>query len=156
MANKSNDNGNKNEQQFFAYCARRNEVIGQTGSGSKVKVLNTEWDAAKVVLRAQVGSDWHVGAPKGRAARMALFTAVQAEFDNPLIGQFSSLKVAKYKKNLGAHVKAEEKTDDTPAKTDDTPAKTVTTSKKTKATKVKMDQLKAMLADIQAQIVNLD
>ena len=110
MANKSNDNSNKNEQQWFAYCARRNEVISSTGSGNKLKVLRTDWDAAKVVLRAQVGSDWHVGAPKGRAARMALFTAEQAKFDKPLIGQFSSRKVAKQKKNLGVHEKAEEKT----------------------------------------------
>tara|TARA_R100001086_G_scaffold249916_1_gene191817 strand:- start:6047 stop:6475 length:429 start_codon:yes stop_codon:yes gene_type:complete len=140
MANKSNDNGNKNEQQWFAYCARRNEVIGSTGSGTKVKVLHTEWDAAKVVLRAQVGSDWHVGAPKGRAARMALFTAEQAKFDKPLIGQFSSLKVASQKKNLGAHVTVE---------------KTVTTSKKTKATKVDatptIEELMAMIVALQAK-----
>lgn len=140
LANKSNDNSNKNEQQFFAYCARRNQVIGSTGSGNKVKILHTEWDAAKVVLRAQVGNDWHVGAPKGRAARMALFTAEQAKFDKPLIGQFSSLKVASQKKNLGAHVKAEE---------------TVTSSKKTKATKVDatptIEELQAMILQLLAK-----
>ena len=131
---------------MVSYCARTNQVRGSTGSGNKLKILHTEWDAAKVVLRAQVGNDWHVGAPKGRTARMALFTAEQAKFDKPLIGQFSSLKVASQKKNLGAHVKAEEKT--------------VTSSKKTTATKVDatptIEELKAMLVELQAQLAKQD
>ena len=71
---------------------------------------------------------------------MALFTAEQAKFDKPLIGQFSSLKVASQKKNLGAHVKAEE---------------TVTSSKKTKATKVDatptIEELQAMILQLLAK-----
>ena len=134
MANKNNDNGNKNEQQWFAYSATTNTVREATGKG-------TEWDAKKVVLRAVHGAKWHEEIPKGRANRVAAFNEIQAQTpDKPLVGQFSSLKVASQKKNLGAHVTVE---------------KTTTTSKKATATKVDakptVEQLMAMIVELQAK-----
>ena len=133
-----NGTDNKNEQKWFAYCGAKNVVREATGKG-------TEWDAKKVVIRAVHGAKWFEAIPKGRANRVAAFDAIQAQTPNkPLVGQFSSLKVASQKKNLGAHVtveKAEEKT--------------VTSSKKTKATKVDatptIEELMAMIVALQAK-----
>ena len=134
MVKTMNGTSNKNEQKWFAYSATTNTVREATGKG-------TEWDAKKVVIRAVHGAKWFEVIPKGRANRVAAFDEIQALTPNkPLVGQFSSLKVASQKKNLGAHVTGEE---------------TVTTSKKTKATKVDatptIEELMAMIVALQAK-----
>ena len=73
--------------------------------------------------------------------KLLLITTIQ------LIDEYFDLKqrVAKQKKNLGVHVKAEEETEE----------KTVTSSKKTKATKVDatptLEEIMAMLKEMQAK-----
>ena len=130
MSGKNNNEKTNTTGTFFAYDAKQNSVREATGKG-------TEWDAMKVVIRASLGTNWFEGVPKGRANRVALFTAIQAEVASPLIGQFSSLKVASQKKNLGVHVTKETKNDAPKAtKVDEQPT---------------IADLMAMIASLQAQ-----
>ena len=103
MGNKNTTTGSKNEQEtnYYFYDSRRNEV--------RLSPKQGEFNCIKAVLRS-IDSKWYeqFDGLKGTPRRTAILAHAESLNVASMMGEFTSLKVASQKKNLGSNVVKED------------------------------------------------